>query len=107
MYQLASEAFKRGGTGTRWAGPFGPHDDNLVVECIARHVERATCNRQRPQARQWLARLRERATRCLTEELPGRRRSADRARLRANSLLTGNLTGKIAFLGLRVTIPEP
>jgi hypothetical protein len=31
----------------------------------------------------------------------GWRRSADRTRLRANSLLTGNLTGKIAVLGPR------
>src|ERR1700733_1527073 len=40
--------------------------------------------------------------------LPGWRRSADRTRLRANSLLTGNLTGKMVVLGSqsRVSMQE-
>ena len=36
--------------------------------------------------------------------LPGWRRSADRTRLHANSLLTGNFTGKFAILGRSETI---
>jgi hypothetical protein len=36
--------------------------------------------------------------------LPGWRRSADRTRLQANSLLTGNFTGKIAISGLKELI---
>jgi len=35
----------------------------------------------------------------MTSELPGWRRSADRARLQANSLLTGNFTGNFAIQG--------
>jgi hypothetical protein len=35
---------------------------------------------------------------------PGWRRSADRARLQANSLVSGNFTGNFAILGLRGTI---
>jgi hypothetical protein len=35
----------------------------------------------------------------LKRGLPDWRRSADRTRLRPNSLLTGNFTGKIAFFG--------
>jgi hypothetical protein len=38
--------------------------------------------------------------------LPPWRRSADRTRLHANSLLTGNFTGSFAILGLREPIPE-
>jgi hypothetical protein len=36
--------------------------------------------------------------------MPGWQRSADRTRLRANSLLTGNFTGNFAILGLRDAI---
>ena len=36
----------------------------------------------------------------------GWRRSADRTRLQAKSLLTGNFTGKIAISGLPETVPE-
>jgi hypothetical protein len=36
--------------------------------------------------------------------LPPWRRSADRARLQANSLVSGNFTGNFAILGLRSTI---
>jgi hypothetical protein len=37
----------------------------------------------------------------------GWRRSADRTRLRTNSLLTGNFTGKTAFLGAQRRTAEP
>ena len=42
----------------------------------------------------------------LSARLPGWRRSADRTGLRANSLLTGNFTGKIAIPRLLETILE-
>jgi hypothetical protein len=38
---------------------------------------------------------------------PGWRRSADRTRLQANSLLTGNFTGKFAISRVQETISEP
>jgi hypothetical protein len=41
---------------------------------------------------------------ALLNLLTGWRRSADRTRLRANSLLTGNFTGKFAILGRSETI---
>jgi hypothetical protein len=40
----------------------------------------------------------------LTGGPPGWRRSADRAGLRANSLLTGNFTGNFAILGLQTLL---
>jgi hypothetical protein len=42
----------------------------------------------------------------LKRGLPGWRRSADRTRLQANSLLTGNFTGKIAILWLPGWVSE-
>src|ERR1700738_1896541 len=42
----------------------------------------------------------------LKRGLPGWRRSADRTRLHANSLLTGNFTGNFAISGLPAPIPE-
>src|SRR5258708_25581104 len=39
--------------------------------------------------------------------MPGWRRSADRARLRQNSLLTGNFTGNFPILGLQIAPLTP
>jgi hypothetical protein len=44
--------------------------------------------------------------RSLGVRLPGWRRSDDRTRLHANSLLTGNFTGNFAISGLPAPIPE-
>jgi len=50
----------------------------------------------------------------LKRGMPGWRRSADRTRLHANSLLTGNFTGNFAILGLcepiseqKISVPQP
>jgi hypothetical protein len=53
------------------------------------------------KARNWRALLRLLDVNARPTALPGWRRSADRARLRVNSLLTGNFTGKNAFFWLR------
>jgi len=53
------------------------------------------------KARHWRAFLRVSGTVSPSAGLPGWRRSADRTRLQPNSLLTGNFTGKIAFLGFQ------
>src|SRR5260370_12691425 len=52
------------------------------------------------KARQWRAFLLRLGLVSRTSGLPGWRRSADRTRLEANSLLTGNFTGKVAVSGL-------
>jgi hypothetical protein len=51
------------------------------------------------KARHWRAFLRVSGIVSPSAGLPGWRRSADRARLRAISLLSGNLTGNFANLG--------
>jgi hypothetical protein len=58
------------------------------------------------KARHWRAIMRGPGTYSPAATLPGWRRSADRTRLRANSLLTGNFTGKIAIPRLLQPIPE-
>src|ERR1700682_922718 len=52
------------------------------------------------KSRHWRAFLRGPGSFSLSARLAGWRRSADRTRLHANSLLTGNFTGNFAFLGL-------
>src|ERR1700720_4494875 len=52
------------------------------------------------KARHWRAFLRVSGTVSPSAGLPGWRRSADRTRLQANSLLTGNFTGNFAISGL-------
>jgi hypothetical protein len=61
-------------------------------------------DRQFAKARHWRASLRVLGTFSLSAGVVGWRRSADRTRLQANSLLTGNFTGNFAILGLRDTI---
>jgi hypothetical protein len=56
------------------------------------------------KVRHWRAFLWVKGTFSLSVGLPGWRRSADRTRLPANSLLTGNFTGNFAILKLRDTI---
>jgi hypothetical protein len=58
---------------------------------------------QFPKARNWRAFLQVSGAPSLSAALPGWRRSADRTRLHANSLLTGNFTGNFAISGL----PKP
>jgi hypothetical protein len=55
--------------------------------------------RESAKARHWWAFLRVSVTFSLSAGLAGWRRSADRTRLQANSLLTGNFTGNFAFWG--------
>ena len=57
------------------------------------------------KARHWRAFLHSR-DQFSSSHMPGWRRSADRTRLHANSLLTGNFTGNFAILGLREPISE-
>jgi hypothetical protein len=52
------------------------------------------------KARHWRAFLSLLRAKSPVAGLPGWQRSADRTRLRANSLLTGNFTGNFAILGL-------
>ena len=52
------------------------------------------------KARHWRAFLSLLRAKSPVAGLPGWRRSADRTGLQANSLLTGNFTGKIAILGV-------
>ena len=56
------------------------------------------------KARHWRAFLRVSGTISPSAGLPGWRRSADRTRLQANSLLTGNFTGNFAILEPEDTI---
>jgi hypothetical protein len=56
------------------------------------------------KARHWRAFLRLLRVKSPGAGLVGWRRSADRTRLRANSLVSGNFTGNFAILGLRDTI---
>ena len=58
------------------------------------------------KARHWWAFLRLSEAISPGAGLAGWRRSADRTRLQANSLLSGNLTGNFAILGLQVQISE-
>ena len=65
-----------------------------------------SASRDRPQfakARHWRAFLRLLRVKSPVAALPGWRRSADRTRLHANSLLTGNFTGN--FAGSRASRP--
>ena len=61
--------------------------------------------RQFAKARHWRAFLALRVVKSLCPGLAGWRRSADRTRLQANSLLTGNYTGNFAISGLRELTP--
>jgi hypothetical protein len=59
------------------------------------------------KARHWRAFLRVSGIVSPSAGLPGWRRSADRARLQANSLLSGNLTGNFAISGVLKPISSP
>ncbi len=61
-------------------------------------------DRQFAKARHWRPFLPVSGTFSLSAGLLGWRRSVDRTRLHANSLLTGNFTGKFAILGRSETI---
>jgi hypothetical protein len=82
-------------------GNFGGTSQRLSPD--SDHVRRNREHRDRTlnaKARHWRALVRVSGTASLTAALPGWRRSADRARLHANSLLTGNFTGNFAILRL-------
>ena len=66
-----------------------------------REIGSLETERQIAKARHWRAFLLLLGASSPTSGVAGWRRSADRTRLRADSLLTGNLTGKIAILGAR------
>jgi hypothetical protein len=67
---------------------------------------RPETDNQFAKARHWRAFLRLLGVKSPSTALPGWRRSVDRTRLRVDSLLTGNLTGKIGISALWETILE-
>ena len=66
----------------------------------SRQIWSLETDRKFAKARHWRAFLVLLRAKSLGAGLVGWRRSADRACLHANSLVTGNFTGKIAILGL-------
>src|SRR5258708_450953 len=72
--------------------------DNVAV--VGLSIEGTTYS-QFAKARHWRAFRRVLAALSPRARLVGWRRSADRTGLQANSLLTGNFTGKFAISGLR------
>ena len=81
-----------------WVGDYGRFRPKIV------QIWSLETAHQSAKARNWRAFLRCARVQSPVDGLAGWRGSADRTRLQANSLLTGNFTGNFAILGLRDTI---
>jgi hypothetical protein len=74
--------------------------DYRLIRAGSGQIRSLETGRQFAKARHWRAFLAFPVAKSLRARLPGWRRSADRTRLHASSLLTGNFTGNFTFLGL-------